>query len=90
MPLETIEQVTAAIRAITEGPVPRGLRPAERQLRAGTLADLYDVRGSLWRDLGVKARGSKRVPNAYAAACAVAEKHDRDEVKFWRGEASAR
>lgn len=89
-PLTTVENVTAAIREIVDGPEPRRMKTAERQARAGRLADLYDVRGSLWRELGIHARMDVAIPDAYALACAVAEKDDRESVRFWRKEAQAR
>lgn len=92
MALETVEQVTAAIRAIVDGDHPNGMKPAERRIRAALLADLYELRARLWNELGVKVRGRivLRIPDEYATACAVAEKHDRNQVEFFRGMAATR
>jgi hypothetical protein len=92
MALETVEQVTEAIRAIVDGDHPNGMKPVERRVRAARLADLYEIRAQLWRELGVKVRGRLvlRIPDEYATACAVAEKHDRGQVTFFRGMAGSR
>lgn len=90
MKLKTVEDVTAAIREIVDGDHPNGMKPAERKLRASRLADLYEVRASMWRELGPAADLSDAIPDAYRAACAVAEKHDRGQVVFFRGQAGAR
>lgn len=90
MPLETVEQVTAAIRAIVDGDHPNGMKSIDRRVRAATLADLYEIRAGLWRALGARARRLKAISDDYAGACAVAEKHDRGQVAFWRNEAGAR
>lgn len=87
--LETVDDVKAAIDAIAYGaPVPK--KKIERQLRASRLADLYEIRAHMWAILGAAADGSDTIPDAYRAACVVAEARDWDLVKFWRTEAGAR
>jgi hypothetical protein len=90
MALETVEQVTAAINAIVDGDHPNGMKSIDRQVRNSRLADLYEIRASLWRELGVKARTKKSIPDHYAKACAVAETHDRGLVTFFRNLAGQR
>lgn len=90
MALQTVEQVDAAIRGIVDGDHPNDMKPAQRRQRMGTLADLYEVRADIWRELGKAARLNDAVPEAYAKACAVAEKHDRGQVIFFRKQAGAR
>jgi hypothetical protein len=101
--LTTVDAVTDAINALVEarmhrsalGPVAwttEARREAKRRDReeCARFADLFEMRAVLWRELGVKARQLKRVEDVYASACAVAEKHDRAQVKHWRRLAGAR
>jgi hypothetical protein len=87
MALNTIDQVNAAIREIVDGDHPRAMKPTEVKLRAARLADLYEVRLSLWRELGQAAELHDVIPDAYRMACSVAIKHDGDQVRYWRGQA---
>lgn len=83
--LNTIEDVTAAIRAIVDGPVPRALKPAQQRQRAARLADLYEIRARFWHEHGIAARMSDMIPDVYGDACVLAEARDWDSVRFWRG-----
>lgn len=90
MRLDTIEDVNAAIRGIVDGPHPNGMKTIERQIRNSRMADLYEIRASMWRDLGISAQTKRAIPEHFATACAVAEKHDRGMVKYFRNLASQR
>lgn len=91
--LESVEQVTAAIRALVEARRDRGHRsakPAQNREEAARFADLYEMRSRMWFELGTAARLNDAIPDAYASACAVASKHDQDEERHWRRMAGAR
>jgi len=91
--LQTVEDVTAAIDALVSLRLSRGQGPVKRaQLREeeARFADLYEMRAALWHELGVRAFRVQRIADAYGSACAIAEKHDRDQVRYWRTRAGAR
>jgi hypothetical protein len=91
--LETVEQITAAIRALEGERRARGhrqVKPAQNREEAARFADLYEMRARMWFDMGTAARLADTIPDAYADACAVASKHDQDEERHWRGLAGAR
>lgn len=92
--LTTVEDITGAIRALEtlrrNRAYDRPVKPAQLREEASRFADLYELRAAQWHELGVKARQRKATPDAYADACAVAEKHDRDQVRHWRNQAGAR
>lgn len=91
--LTTVEAVTAAIRELGSTRMSRGrapIKPAQEREECARFADLYELRAALWHELGVRAQLVKRIDDVYASACAVAESHDRDQVKHWRRLAGAR
>lgn len=101
--LTTVEQVTAAIYELVNTRLhraafgPAGKTPQERREvtqrereEAARFADLYEMRAAQWHELGVRAFRVKSTPDVYGSACVVAEKHDRDQVRYWRNRASAR
>lgn len=91
--LNTVEDVTAAIRELVAERRSRGrtpIKPAQEKEECARFADLYEMRASMWHELGIRARTVKRIDDVYASACAVAESHDRDQVKHWRRLAGAR
>jgi hypothetical protein len=92
--LNTVEDITGAIRALEDmrraRPAGRTAKPAQMREEAARFADLYEMRADLWRALGTRAFALKSIADAYGSACAVAEKHDRDAVRYWRNQAGAR
>jgi hypothetical protein len=91
--LTTVEAVTAAINELVDRRLTRGrapIKPAQEGEECARFADLYEMRAALWHELGIRARNVKRIDNVYASACAVAESHDRNQVKHWRRLAGAR
>lgn len=91
--LTTVEAVTAAIRELGSTRHARGrtpIKPAQNREECARFADLYEMRADLWREWGVAGRESDLIADAYASACAVAENHDRDQVKHWRHLAGGR
>lgn len=91
--LETVGDVTAAIRELARVRRERGrtpVKPAQNRAEAGRMADLYEMRARMFFDLGVAARLNDAIPEAYASACVVASKHDQDEERHWRRLAGAR
>jgi len=94
--LPTVEQVRHEIRRIVDERHPRGprradqLKPADERAELARLADLYELRMQMWRDLAITARQADTIPDAYAEACALAEIHDRNQMQFWRSRAEAR
>lgn len=92
--LTTVESITAAIDALVEfrlsRPAGRTAKPSQMREEAARFADLYELRAAQWHELGVRAFRVKGIADVYGSACAVAEKHDRDQVRYWRNQAGAR
>lgn len=91
--LTTVADVTAAIQDLGAQRMTRGrapVKPAQEREECARFADLYEMRAALWNELGIRARTLKKIDDVYASACAVAENHDRDRVKYWRKLAGAR
>lgn len=93
--LETVADVTAAIRALTDLRHARNgagaqVKPAQRRIEAGRFADLFEIRARMWRELGEAAIHSDAIPDAYASACVVAEVKDSNDAKYWRERAGSR
>lgn len=82
--LETPAQVTAWLGHVVE--TMSRSTPALRRIRAARIADLYEVRARLWSELGTAAI----LAGGDSLVYSVAEKHDRDQVKFFRGQAESR
>jgi hypothetical protein len=90
--LNTVEEVSRVIDLICaiDGAELRAMKPAERRIRASRLADLFEIRARYWHELNVNAHRVDTIPGVYGAACALAERSDRDSARFWRTQAGAR
>ena len=90
--LNTVEEVSRVIDLIctVDGMELRAMKPAQRRMRAARLADLFEIRARYWHELNVAAHRNDAIPSVYGAACALAERADRDSARWWRREAGAR
>jgi hypothetical protein len=99
--LTTVDAITDAIGALVEDRLARSWTPvtttearreaAKREREeAARFADLYEMRAAQWHELGRRAFRVKSIADAYGSACAIAEKHDRDQARHWRRLAGAR
>jgi predicted glycosyltransferase len=90
--LATVDDVSAAISAVIEGPKPRELKPSLQRQRAARLAELHELRAQYFRelDLSTVVAPDQATRNALAMAVTLAEEKDRDKAAFWRTIAGVR
>jgi hypothetical protein len=85
MALDTLVDVDLAIADAVAMPM---TKPSEIRIRAGRLADLYDVQAQLFE--AAQREAGDQIPGIYITACGHAAAKARATSAFFRGQAESR